>query len=93
MAKLLRQCVFTREKKLLTELIRFSCKLGKIEIDNGNKKEGRGAYITKDPLIFEKALQQKKIEKSLKLKKGLSLLEVEDLKKSFMIEFKKGPIV
>ena len=61
-----RMCVGCREMKNKKELIRIvRTPAGDIEIDPTGKKSGRGAYICPDQTCFDKAMQAKRLQKSL----------------------------
>ena len=64
----MRTCVVTREKCEKMDLIRVvRTPEGNIEIDLHGKKNGRGAYLKKDNLVFEKAKKSKILEKVLEV--------------------------
>ncbi|WP_099158136.1 RNase P modulator RnpM [Virgibacillus ndiopensis] len=51
-----RKCIVTNEMKPKKELIRIvRNKEGEIFVDETGKKNGRGAYLTKDKAVIEKA--------------------------------------
>ncbi|MFD1360373.1 RNase P modulator RnpM [Lentibacillus salinarum] len=51
-----RKCVVTNEMKPKKELIRIvRNKEGEVFVDPTGKKNGRGAYLTNDPTVIEKA--------------------------------------
>lgn len=59
-----RMCVVTRnvcDKKDLLRIVKN--KEGLIFVDNTGKANGKGAYITKDIKVLEKALKDKTLEK------------------------------
>ena len=64
----MRTCVVTKEKCEKINLIRVvRTPLGNVEIDLHGKKNGRGAYLKKDALVFEKAKKSKILEKHLEV--------------------------
>ena len=82
----MRMCVGCREMKPKRELIRVvRSPEGEVSMDATGKKPGRGAYLCRNPQCLEKAIRNKGLERSLKvkipqevydtLKKELSLLD------------------
>ena len=64
----MRTCVITREKCEKMNLVRVvRTPEGNVEIDLHGKKNGRGAYLKKDLLVFEKAEKSKILEKVLEV--------------------------
>ena len=64
----IRTCVITREKCEKKDLVRVvRTPDGTVEIDLTGKKNGRGAYLKKDILVFEKAKKSKILEKVLEV--------------------------
>lgn len=62
----MRSCVITREKLPKQELIRVvKTKDNVVTIDLTGKANGRGAYLKKDKLVFEKAKKSKILDKIL----------------------------
>jgi predicted RNA-binding protein YlxR (DUF448 family) len=62
-----RQCIGCGEKKEKTELIRIvRVSEGDYEIDLTGRKNGRGAYLCKNPECLEKAFRKKGLERSFK---------------------------
>ncbi len=62
-----RTCLGCRQIKAKREMIRLvRTRGGGIEIDTAGKKEGRGAYICPDPDCWEKALNNKQLEHTLR---------------------------
>ena len=62
----LRTCVVTREKKEKKNLIRVvRTPSGEVIVDLNGKSNGRGAYITKDFTVLDKAKKSKVLEKHL----------------------------
>ena len=66
-----RMCVVTREKTDKNNLLRIvKDNLGNVSVDETGKKNGKGAYITKDLEVLETAKKKKVLEK---------VFEIEDL--------------
>lgn len=66
-----RMCVVTREKTDKNKLLRIvKDNLGNVFVDVTGKKNGKGAYITKDLEVLETAKKKKVLEK---------VFEIEDL--------------
>lgn len=66
-----RMCVVTREKTDKNKLLRIvKDNLGNVSVDETGKKNGKGAYITKDLEVLETAKKKKVLEK---------VFEVDDL--------------
>ena len=64
-----RTCIGCNEKKDKKDLIRIvKNKDNEITIDKIGKTEGRGAYICDDIECLEKAIKNRKIEKTFKMK-------------------------
>lgn len=64
-----RTCVGCKEKKNKNELLRIVYnKEGEVDVDKNGKKEGRGAYICKQNECLEKAIKNKGLERSFKVK-------------------------
>ncbi len=62
----MRTCIVTREKCEKKDLVRVvRTPLGDVEIDLTGKKNGRGAYLKKEPEVFLKAKQSKILDKVL----------------------------
>lgn len=58
-------CVGCHEMKAKQQLIRLvKSKEGDISLDLTGKKSGRGCYVCKDKLCFEKAKKQKRFNKA-----------------------------
>jgi predicted RNA-binding protein YlxR (DUF448 family) len=57
-------CRQIKAKKELVRLVRT--RGGEIEIDVSGKKEGRGAYVCRDPECWESAIKGKQLEHTLK---------------------------
>ncbi|MBO8155196.1 MAG: YlxR family protein [Bacillaceae bacterium] len=63
----LRKCVVTQEMKPKQELIRVvRNKDGEVFIDETGKKNGRGAYLSKDKSVIEKARKTNVLHHHLK---------------------------
>ncbi len=59
-----RMCVVTREKTEKRKLLRIvKDKEGNISVDETGKKNGKGAYITKDLNVLETAKKNKVLER------------------------------
>jgi uncharacterized protein len=72
----LRKCVVTKEMKSKKDLIRIvRNKEGEVFVDPTGKKNGRGAYISKDKGIIEKAKNNDILSNQLKAKVDPSLYE------------------
>ena len=66
-----RMCLVTREKTDKNKLLRIvKDNLGNVSVDVTGKKNGKGAYITKDLEVLETAKKKKVLEK---------VFEIEDL--------------
>ncbi len=64
-----RMCIGCNEKKDKRELIRIVLnKQGKISIDKTGKLDGRGAYICDNIDCLEKAIKNKKLERTFDIK-------------------------
>ena len=64
-----RMCIGCNEKKDKRELIRVVLnKQGEISIDRTGKLDGRGAYICDNIDCLEKAIKNKKLEKTFDIK-------------------------
>lgn len=71
-----RSCVVTKEKFPKMELIRVvRTPDNQVIVDQTGKANGRGAYLKKDKLVFEKAKKSKILEKHLEIKIDDSLYE------------------
>ena len=67
--KVLRKCVGCGEMKEKVSLVRvMKTPEDDFILDKTNRANGRGAYICKDALCFQKALKNKGLERSLKCK-------------------------
>lgn len=72
----LRKCVVTNEmlpKKSLIRIVRN--KEGEVFVDDTGKKNGRGAYLSKDREVIEKAMKSKVLERHLNVSIESSLYE------------------
>lgn len=64
-----RKCVITNEMKPKGELIRIvRNKEGNVFIDESGKKNGRGAYLSKDIAVIEKAQKSNVLDQQLNSK-------------------------
>ena len=64
----MRTCVVTREKKEKKDLLRIvRTPEGEVTVDLTGQSNGRGAYITKDINVLEKAKKNKVLEKHLEI--------------------------
>ncbi len=64
-----RTCIACRQAKPKRQLIRIvSTPDGKAEIDPSGKKSGRGAYLCRSPLCWEKGLKKGQLERALRRK-------------------------
>ncbi len=79
----MRTCVVTKEKCEKKDLVRIvRTPEGNVEIDLTGKKNGRGAYLKKDSLVFEKAKKSGILERILEIKINDDLYnELNDLLK------------
>lgn len=65
----LRKCVITQEMKTKKELIRVvRTPDSEVVIDLNGKMNGRGAYLTKDVTVIEKAKKKRTLDHHLKVK-------------------------
>lgn len=65
----MRKCVVSNEMKPKKEMIRVvKNKEGELNIDPTGKMPGRGAYVSIDPLIVEKAAAKQSLDRSLEIK-------------------------
>ena len=66
-----RMCIVTKEKTDKNKLLRIvKDNLGNVSVDESGKKNGKGAYITKDLEVLETAKKKKVLER---------VFEIEDL--------------
>ncbi len=64
----LRKCIVTNERKPKEELIRIvRNKEGEVFVDPTGKKNGRGAYVSKDREVIDKAFKQGIINQALQI--------------------------
>ena len=79
----MRTCVVTKEKCEKKDLVRIvRTPEGNVEIDLTGKKNGRGAYLKKDSLVFEIAKKSGILERILEIKINDDLYnELNDLLK------------
>ena len=76
-----RKCVVTNEMKPKEDLIRIvRNKEGEIFVDHSGKKNGRGAYLSKDISVIEKAEKTGVLNQQFKTKIDTSIYE--ELKQS-----------
>jgi uncharacterized protein len=81
----MRTCIITRKKLPKSELIRLVLTSeDKIVVDLKGKQRGRGANITPEKELIQKALKNKIIEKALKLNRVLSEEEKQNLINDFV---------
>lgn len=67
--KPLRKCIVTKEMKVKNELIRIvRTKDGQVFVDPTGKQNGRGAYLSKDLTVIEKAQSENVLSKLFKVK-------------------------
>lgn len=72
----LRKCIVTQEmlpKKQLIRVVRN--KEGEVFVDETGKKNGRGAYLTKDLEVIEKAEKQQLLNRHLNAQVDTSIFE------------------
>ena len=71
-----RMCVVTREKTDKNKLLRIvKDNLGNVSVDVTGKKNGKGAYITKDLEVLETAKKKKVLEKVFEMDDLTSVYE------------------
>jgi predicted RNA-binding protein YlxR (DUF448 family) len=77
----MRTCVVTREKQEKKNLIRVvRTPEGEVIIDLTGKSNGRGAYITKDLTVLEKAKKSKVLDRHLEVEVPSSIYtELENI--------------
>ena len=64
----LRQCVVTKERLPKSELIRVvKDNMGNVSVDLTGKANGKGAYITKNIEVLNKAIKSKILDRTLEL--------------------------
>lgn len=64
----LRKCVVTKEMKPKNNLIRIvRNKEGEVFVDLTGKQNGRGAYVSNDISIIEKAIEEKVLNEQFKM--------------------------
>ncbi len=72
----LRSCVVTKEKLPKMELVRVvKTPDGNVVVDLTGKVNGRGAYLKKDLVVFEKAKKSKILNKHLEIEVNDSVFE------------------
>ena len=71
-----RKCLVTGERVPKEELIRVvKTPEGNVEVDLSGKKNGRGAYIKNDELIFEKARKSKVLNRVFEMEVQASIYD------------------
>ena len=71
-----RMCVVTRKKTDKNKLLRIvKDNLGNVSVDETGKKNGKGAYITKDLEVLETAKKKKVLEKVFEMDDLTSVYE------------------
>lgn len=72
----MRTCVVTREKQEKKNLLRVvRTPEGEVIVDITGKSNGRGAYITKDLNVLDKAIKNKVLDKHLEIEIPDSIYE------------------
>ena len=72
----MRTCVVTKEKQEKKNLLRIvRTPLGEVIIDLTGKSNGRGAYITKDLNVLDKAIKSRVLDKHLEVTVPSSIYE------------------
>ena len=72
----MRTCVVTKEKCEKKDLVRVvRTPEGEVVVDTTGKKNGRGAYLKKDELVFKKAKESKVLDKILETEVNDSIYE------------------
>lgn len=62
----LRKCVVSNEMKPKKEMVRVvKDKEGNVTIDPSGRQNGRGAYVSLDPAILDKAREKRGLDRSL----------------------------
>lgn len=64
----MRQCILCREKKCKSEFLRIVKHNNAIEIDKGQKKDGRGAYICKECKLSDNLIKKRVLDRVFKQK-------------------------
>jgi len=72
-------CSSVKDKREMMRIVRMP--EGSVVLDLSGKKNGRGTYVCKSCACFEKALKNKKIERSLEVQ--LTQEALEKLKEEF----------
>lgn len=63
-----RQCLGCRQMKPKNELVRIiRTPLDEIQLDVTGKMNGRGAYICREKVCFDKAVKSKAVDRALKM--------------------------
>ena len=71
-----RKCIVTNEMKPKKEMMRIvRNKENEVFIDPTGKKNGRGAYISMDEMVIERAREEKLLEKTFKIEIDPSIYE------------------
>jgi predicted RNA-binding protein YlxR (DUF448 family) len=71
-----RMCIGCSEHKLKKELIRIvKNNEGEVSVDFSGKKPGRGAYICRDTVCFEKAYKEKKLQRIFEIEINKEIFE------------------
>ncbi len=63
-----RMCIVTREMKPKNELIRLVKQEGKILVDQTQKMQGRGVWVSKDEKVVEKLRKTHRLNSAFKCK-------------------------
>lgn len=72
----LRQCVGCREMKSKRDMIRIlKTPEGRFLLDPTGRKNGRGAYLCRDPQCLEKAKKSKALDRSFRMNIPLEVYE------------------
>ncbi len=79
-----RSCIGCGKVRPKRELVRLVLTPeGKLEIDRGGKKAGRGAYVCPDPDCWDMALNKNRLEHSLRTR--VSATSLEEFKKARLL--------
>ncbi len=71
-----RMCIVTKEKTDKNKLLRIvKDNLGNVSVDESGKKNGKGAYITKDLEVLETAKKKKVLERVFEIENLSSVYE------------------
>lgn len=63
----MRRCIACRESKPQDELVRFTCKDGRIEADTDTKSDGRGFYLCPKRECADLAIKRKAFNRVLRM--------------------------